>query len=204
MLRTALVLSLLVASLPVLAGNKTVLVLGDSLSAGYGIPVQQGWVSLLQERLTQSGNGYTVINASISGETTAGALARLDDLLANTTPVIAIVELGANDGLRGLSLEEMSANLSAIITSLQSAGTRVLLLPMQLPPNYGHAYNDKFMNMYRDLAGRHGVALGGFILDRIADQPELMQSDGIHPVAGAQRLMLDNIWPDVASLLAGY
>ena len=201
MLRTALVLSLLVASLPVLAGNKTVLVLGDSLSAGYGIPVQQGWVSLLQERLTQSGNSYTVINASISGETTAGALARLDDLLANTTPVIAIVELGANDGLRGLSLEEMSANLSAIITSLQSAGTRVLLLPMQLPPNYGHAYNDKFMNMYRDLAGRHGVTLGGFILDRIADQPELMQSDGIHPVAGAQRLMLDNIWPDVASLL---
>ena len=197
----ALILCLWCASLPVLAGNKTLLVLGDSLSAGYGIPVQQGWVSLLQERLTQSGNSYTVINASISGETTAGALARLDDLLANTTPVIAIVELGANDGLRGLSLEEMSANLSAIITSLQSAGTRVLLVPMQLPPNYGHAYNDKFMNMYRDLAGRHGVTLGGFILDRIADQLELMQSDGIHPVAGAQRLMLDNIWPDVASLL---
>ena len=201
MLRTALVLSLLVASLPVLAGNKTVLVLGDSLSAGYGIPVQQGWVSLLQERLIQSGNGYTVINASISGETTGGTSARLDAVLAATTPDFAIVELGGNDGLRGLSLGEISANLSSIITRLTASGARVLLLPMQLPPNYGRAYNDRFMNIYRELAGRHGVTLGRFILDHIADQPELMQSDNIHPVAGAQRLMLNNIWPDVAALL---
>jgi len=201
MLRTALFMFLLLASLPVLAGNKTLLVLGDSLSAGYGIPLHQGWVSLLQERLSITGSDYTVINASISGDTTAGTLARLDDLLAETTPAITIVELGANDGLRGLSLEEMSANLSTIITRLQSAGTRVLLLPMQLPPNYGPAYNDKFMNMYRDLAHRHGVTLGKFLLDHIADHPELMQSDGLHPIAGAQQKMLDNVWPDVAALL---
>ena len=201
MLRTALVLCLWFASLPVLAGNKIILVLGDSLSAGYGIPMHQGWVRLLQERLTLSGDGHSVINASISGDTTAGALARLNDLLANMTPDLAIVELGANDGLRGLTLEEMSANLSAIIIRLQSAETRVLLLPMQLPPNYGHAYNDKFMKMYRDLADRHGVPLGRFILDHIADHPELMQSDGLHPVAGAQQMMLENVWPDVAALL---
>jgi len=201
MLRTFLFLCLWLVSLPVLAGNITLLVLGDSLSAGYGMPVEQGWVSLLQERLAQNGSDYTVINASISGDTTAGALARLEDLLAATTPVIAIMELGANDGLRGLPLEEMSANLSAIISRFQSAGTRVLLLPMQLPPNYGHAYNDRFVNVYRDLAERHGVMLGRFILDHIADQPELMQSDNIHPVAAAQRQMLENIWPDVAALL---
>lgn len=203
MLRTFLILSLWLASLPVLAANKTLLVLGDSLSAGYGVPVQQGWVSLLQQRLLQDGSGYTVINASISGETTAGALARMDDLLDNMKPEIAIVELGANDGLRGLPLEEMSANLSAIITRLQSAGARVLLLPMQLPPNYGHIYNDRFVNVYRDLAARHAVPLGKFILDRIADRPELMQSDNIHPIAAAQRQMLDNIWPDVEALLPG-
>ena len=201
MLRIALVLCLWFASLPVLAGNKIILVLGDSLSAGYGIPVQQGWVSLLEERLARSGHDHTVINASISGETTAGSLARLDDLLADMNPDIAIVELGANDGLRGLPLEETSANLSGIITRLQSSGARVLLLPMQLPPNYGHAYNDRFTNIYRDLAGRHRVTLGRFILDRIADHPELMQSDNMHPVAGAQQLMLENIWPDVAALL---
>ena len=201
MLRTALILCLWTASLPVLAGNRTILILGDSLSSGYGIPVQKGWVHLLDERLANSGQDVTVVNASISGDTTAGALARLDALLARTTPSLAIVELGGNDGLRGLPLEEISANLSAIITRLQSSGARVLLLPMQLPPNYGHAYNDKFTGIYSDLAARHGVALGKFILDHIADQPELMQSDNIHPVAGAQRQMLDNIWPDVSALL---
>jgi acyl-CoA thioesterase-1 len=201
MLRTTLVLCLWLASLPVLAGNRIIMVLGDSLSAGYGIPVQQGWVHLLEERLASSGRDFTVINASISGDTTAGALARLDHLLARMTPAVTIVELGANDGLRGLPLEEITANLSGIITRLQSTGVRVLLLPMQLPPNYGHAYNDKFIKIYSDLAVRHDITLGKFILEHIADHPELMQSDNIHPVAGAQRQMLDNIWPDVAALL---
>ena len=201
MLRAALILCLLLASLPVLAGNKTLLVLGDSLSAGYGIPVQQGWVSLMQERLTHSDKGYTVINASISGETTKGASARLDAVLESTKPEFVIVELGGNDGLRGLSLDEISSNLSSIITRLKASGATVLLLPMHLPPNYGRSYNDRFINVYRDLANRHGVTLGRFILDNIADQPELMQSDGIHPVAGAQRLMLENIWHDIAVLL---
>ena len=204
MLRMALILCLWCASLPVLAGNKTLLVLGDSLSAGYGISVEQGWVNLMEKRLAQAGSGYIVINASSSGETTAGALARLDDLLAKTTPSIVIVELGANDGLRGLALEEISTNLSGIIVRLKAAGARALLLPMQLPPNYGHAYNDRFMNVYHELAGQHGITLGRFILDHIADHPELMQSDGMHPVAAAQRLMLDNIWPDVAALLDLY
>jgi len=201
MLRTALILCLWTASLPVLAGNRIILVLGDSLSAGYGISVQQGWVHLLEERLANTGKDFTVVNASISGDTTAGALARLDELLARTSPAVAIVELGGNDGMRGLPLDEITANLSTIITRLQSAGARVLLLPMKLPPNYGHAYNDKFIKIYRDLAARHGVSLGNFILDQVADHPELMQSDNIHPVAGAQRQMLDNIWPDVSALL---
>lgn len=189
------------SSLPVLAGNKTLLVLGDSLSAGYGIPVQEGWVSLLQRRLAGAGNGYTVINASISGETTLGARARLDDLLKKMAPEIVIVELGANDGLRGLPLAEIAENLSGIVGRLKAAGARVLLIPMHLPPNYGEAYNERFFKIYSELARRHGVTLGRFILDNIADQPDLMQSDGIHPVAGAQAMMLDNVWPSLAALL---
>lgn len=178
------------------------LVLGDSLSAAYGIDVDQSWVSLLHERLQEQGYNYRVINASISGDTTRGAVARLEQALNRTPPDIAIVELGGNDGLRGLSLQEMQRNLIDIINRFKSAGSRVLLVPMQLPPNYGPAYIERFRDIYRQLAEQDHVTLGRFILEDIADKPCLMQDDGIHPRAEAQELMLNNIWPQLDSMLS--
>ena len=184
------------------AKDKTILVLGDSLSAGYGINIENGWVSLLSERLSKQGYRYDVINASISGDTTRGARVRLErELGKNRVPDIAIIELGGNDGLRGISLEEMRENLSHIISELSAAGSRVLLIAMQLPPNYGPVYNGKFMQIYRDLAMEKHVVLGRFILQDIADKPQLMQDDGIHPLETAQMQMLDNIWPQLETLL---
>lgn len=181
-------------SLTVQAQDKPLLVLGDSISAGYGISLEQGWVYLLEKRLRELGYRYRVENASISGDTTRGARARLANLLERESPVISIVELGGNDGLRGLSLEEISDNFDAIISALKQNGSRVLLIPMRLPPNYGQAYNARFESIYRELAQRHGIPLTTFILQGIAEHRELMQSDGIHPVAEAQPMMLENIW----------
>jgi len=177
------------------------LILGDSISAGYGISLEQGWVHLLEKRLRELGYRYRVENASISGDTTGGALIRLEGLLADRTPDIAIVELGGNDGLRGLSLDAMAANLERIAARLKRAGSRVLLVPMRLPPNYGPAYNRRFEKIYRDIADRLGVDLTTFILRDLAGVSELMQSDGIHPRAEAQSLMLDNIWSALQPLL---
>ena len=188
-------------SLSVNAEDKTLLVLGDSLSAGYGISLQHGWVSLLQARLDEQGYRYKVVNASISGDTTRGARARLAGLLGDVQPDITIVELGGNDGLRGISLEEMHDNLSAIIVELMQSGSRVLLVPMTLPPNYGPVYIEKFRQTYDKLATSYDLVLGKFILEGIAEQPELIQADGIHPVAGAQSQMLDNLWPELKSML---
>lgn len=178
------------------------LVLGDSLSASYGIDMDEGWVSLLKERLRKQGYNYRVINSSISGDTTRGAAARLRQTLDRTRPDIAIVELGGNDGLRGLSLQEMQRNLTGIIEAFGSAGSRVLLIPMDLPPNYGPVYNERFRDIYRKLATREHVTLGRFILEGIADQEKLMQDDGIHPRAEAQDEMLNNIWPQLESMLS--
>ena len=181
--------------------DKTILVLGDSLSAAYGIDAQSGWVSLLRERLDRAGYRYRVINASISGDTTHGANTRLDAILKEIAPDITIVELGGNDGLRGIPPAEIEANLTAIIEKTATAGSRILLAEMLLPPNYGTAYIEKFVALYRDLGARDDVVLSNFILADIADNPDLMQSDGIHPKAEAQAMMLENLWPDLYPLL---
>jgi acyl-CoA thioesterase I len=179
----------------------SILVVGDSLSAGYGIDVRDGWVALLQQRLTKQGYPYTVMNASISGDTTAGGLARLPAALKRQPPQIVILELGANDGLRGLSLRATRANLEAMIKAAQSTGARVLLVGIQLPPNYGPDYTDKFRAIYHDLAQRHNLPLVPFLLDGVALKPELMQPDGLHPRAAAQPRLLDNVWPYLEPLL---
>ncbi len=183
------------------ASYNTILILGDSLSAAYGIDLHQSWVSLLRGRLDRAGYRYEVINASISGDTTHGANTRLDSILNEITPDITIVELGGNDGLRGIPVEEIRANLSAIIEKATAAGSHVVLVEMLLPPNYGSVYVEKFAGIYKSLALRDNVTLTRFILDNIADNPDLMQNDGIHPTAEAQEMMLDNIWPDLYPLL---
>ena len=195
-----LIVSLLI-SLPAVAVDKNILVLGDSLSASYGIPMEAGWVNLLQERIKSEGYAYQVRNASITGETTAGAKVRITDLLQEYRPSIVIIELGGNDGLRGLSLAEVKQNLDSIIGHARESRAQVLLIPMHLPTNYGPLYNRKFMDMYRNLAASHDVLLGKFILEGIGDDSSLMQDDGIHPTAPAQNRMLENIWPDLQTLL---
>ncbi|MDX2299404.1 MAG: arylesterase [Xanthomonadaceae bacterium] len=171
------------------------LVLGDSLSAAHNIPQQAGWVALLEHRLNQRGApAPKVINASISGETTAGALARLPALLAQYRPSLVLVELGGNDGLRGLPPAELAANLDAIIRASRDADAKVLLLGIDLPPNYGRAYRDRFRAVYSDLAKKHRVPLLPFLLDGVALQPGLMQEDGVHPTAAGQPRVLDNVW----------
>ena len=175
-----------ICSFSVLASEKTILILGDSLSAGYGIAINQGWVSLLQNRLSDKGYNYQVINASITGDTSRGASARIESILKEIKPVIAVVELGGNDGLRGISPGEMSKNLALIIEKLSKADSQILLIPMQLPPNYGPVYNGRFQAVYDKLAGHENVTKGQFILADIGDKPELMQSDGLHPTAEAQ------------------
>lgn len=177
------------------------MVLGDSLSAGYGIEFNQGWVAQLQQRLRREGYPHRVVNASISGETTRGALARLDDLLVRYRPAIVIVELGGNDGLRGLSLQEMRENFSQIILRSKQVGAQVLLITMRLPTNYGPVYIGGFHKLFDALAHEHAVPTAPFILEGIADRVELMQEDGVHPRTEAQGLMLDNVWPALAQLL---
>lgn len=201
MLRLIIFTVILSAPLSAPGTEKTLLILGDSLSAAYGIDAQAGWVSLLRERLARAGYRYQVINASISGDTTHGANTRLDAILKQMTPDITIVELGGNDGLRGIPLEEIRANLSAIIDKISAVGSRIVLVEMLLPPNYGNAYIERFVSIYKRLGLRDNVRLTRFILDNIADNPDLMQDDGIHPTTEAQEMMLDIIWPDLYPLL---
>jgi acyl-CoA thioesterase-1 len=176
-------------------------VLGDSLSAAYGMRVEEGWVSLLQKRLTSQGYGYRVVNASVSGETTAGGLARLPRALELHRPSIVILELGGNDGLRGLSLEQMRQNLDTMIRRSKSAGAKVLLAGMRVPPNYGPTYTQKFYALYEDLARRHRVPLVPFLMQDVALDASLMQDDGIHPNARGQPVLLEAIWPVLKPLL---
>ncbi len=185
--------------------QRTILVLGDSLSAGYGIPMDEGWVALLEQRLAQqaenAGYRYRVINASISGDTSRGARSRLDRILERHKPDVAIIELGGNDGLRGIQPDEMRRNLAVIIENLQDAGARVVLVPMKMPPNYGPAFTKKFEAVYEQLANEYDLVLSQFILHDIAEHPELMQEDGVHPTAEAQSRMLANIWPVLKQIL---
>lgn len=164
--------------------------------------MEQGWVALLGQRVAEQGYPYRVVNASIGGDTSRGALMRLGPLLATDRPRVTIVEVGGNDGLRGVALEELRRNLGAILKQVRAAGSDALLLPMKLPPNYGPAYTQGFEQIYRDLAAEHDVALGLFILENIALKPDLMQADGIHPTADAQPAIVESIWPLIEPLLA--
>lgn len=179
----------------------TILVFGDSLSAGYGINVTKGWVALLAKRLEAQGYGYQVVNASVSGETTGGGRTRLPRALDLHKPAIAILELGANDGLRGLPLEQMRANLDAMIQLAKGRGARVLVLGMQMPPNYGPVYTTGFRSTFSELARQHQVSLVPFFMEGIALKPALMQDDDLHPNESGQPLLLDNVWPFLEPLL---
>ncbi len=183
------------------AAARTLLVLGDSLSAGYGLPRDQAWVSLLAGRLKQQRIDYTVANASISGETTLGGLRRIDAALAQHKPAIVLIALGANDGLRGQNVDSMRSNLEAMVEACRKAKSRVVLIGMRVPPNYGSDYTDKFHAVYRDIAARHKLPLVPFLLEGFAEKPEWFQSDGIHPAARAQPAMLETVWKTLAPLL---
>jgi acyl-CoA thioesterase-1 len=183
------------------AAAPVILVLGDSLSAAYGIAQADGWVALLQGRLRARGLDYRVVNAGISGDTTAGGLTRLPELLARHAPSILIIELGANDGLRGLKLGVVRENLTRMIQLGQAAGSRVLLLGIRLPPNYGAAYEQAFQAVFREVAAAHSVPLVPFLLEGVTEDRALMQADRIHPAAAAQPRILDNVWPALEPLL---
>ena len=195
------ILLLLFLVLPNLAEARIILIVGDSLSAAYGIPVEQGWVSLLQERLDGRDYPYRIINASISGDTTANARARLPQALASHEPAMVLLELGGNDGLRGLSLTEMKSNLGAMISSVQETGAQLLLVGVQLPPNYGPRYTESFQAVYRELAAEHDLALLPSLVDGIGTEQDLMQQDGIHPNVSAQPLIRDRVWEALLPLM---
>ncbi|GJM14293.1 MAG: arylesterase [Pseudohongiella sp.] len=173
----------------------TLLVYGDSLSASYGIEEEQGWVNLLQIKLDAESLPVTVINGSVSGETTTGGLSRLPAMLASYEPELLILELGGNDGLRGLPLDLMRENLASMIDLAEASGSEVILAGIQIPPNYGPRYTAPFFATYASLAEEKSLPLIPFLIDGIAQQPELMQNDGIHPRAEAQFMILDNVWP---------
>jgi len=180
---------------------RTLLVLGDSLSAEYGLARGTGWVAQLEQRLAEAAPGWTVVNASISGETTAGGASRIASLLDKHKPAAVIVELGGNDALRGLDLNATRGNLDRIVGASQKAGAKVLVLGMQMPPNYGRAYTEAFEKMFRDVAQAHRAPLVPFFLDGIAERIELFQPDRIHPNEKAQPRMLENVWPALKGLL---
>lgn len=188
-------------ALPAAAPAATILVYGDSLSAGYGLPREQGWVSLLGQRLRAEKFDYRVVNASISGETTSGGRSRINGALKTHRPALVIVELGANDGLRGISLDAMRANLEAIVDASLSSKATVLLVGIRLPPNFGMEYTSKFQQVYSDVARSRKLRRVPFLLDGFGEKPEFFQPDGIHPAAAAQPLMLDTVWKELKPLL---
>jgi len=183
------------------AAEKSILVLGDSLSAAYGIPRNRGWVALLEERLKRERPDYIVVNASISGETSGGGRARLRPLLEKHRPAVMILELGGNDGLRGMSATQIRTNLTAIIREAQTSGARVLLAGVKMPPNYGEVYSQSFEAVFRELARTHSIALVPFLLEDFADKPEFFLADRLHPSEAAQPLMLERVWPVLRPLL---
>jgi acyl-CoA thioesterase-1 len=181
--------------------GSTILVYGDSLSVAYGLSQDAGWPTLLQARLRQKKMDYTVTNAGISGETTSGGAARIAEALKAHQPKVVIVALGANDGLRGLPLAQMRANLANIVRASQKAGSRVLLVGMRLPPNYGERYTRQFAQVYVDLAREYKTAFAPFLLEGVADRRELFQEDNMHPAAQAQPVILENVWKALAPML---
>ncbi|MDQ2070220.1 arylesterase [Natronospira bacteriovora] len=207
MLRAAsfICLLLLLCALSVQAEQDTspgpILVIGDSLSADYGFDRAQGWVNLLEARLDERGESRGVVNAAISGDTTRSGRARIAAALERHEPSLVIIQLGGNDGLRGLPVEETAANLRQMIAASQAAGARVLLVGVRMPPNYGRRFTEAFADMYRTVAADTGVVLVPRILEGVAERENLMQADGIHPTAEAQPLILDNLWPAIEGLL---
>lgn len=197
--RITAVVTLLLWAQGAVAG--TLLVLGDSISAAFGLDTRQGWVSLLEQRLAAEGFDYQVVNASVSGDTSAGGLARLPTLLAEHRPDLLIVELGGNDGLRGQPPAQLQQNLAAMVQQARKAGTRVLILGMKLPPNYGLRYTTAFAEVFPQVAKEQDVALVPFLLEGAAGLPLMTQADGIHPTAAAQPRLLDNVWPALKPLL---
>jgi acyl-CoA thioesterase-1 len=187
-----------------IANTRTnILVLGDSISAAYGIQREEGWVALLDKRLEAKQFAWQVVNASVSGETTSGGLARLPAALATHDPEVVVIELGGNDGLRGYPIPQVRANLEALVEIAKSEDRRVLLIGMQIPPNYGPRYTSAFARMYHEVADAWDVQLVPFLLRGVALQPQLMQDDGIHPSAAAQPTLLENVWPTLRVLLGG-
>ena len=202
MKRLLVLFVLIAASVSAKAETPVILVFGDSISAGYGLArVEQGWVALLQTRLKDQEYGYQVVNASVSGETTAGGLARLPRALMLHQPKIVILELGGNDGLRALPIAQMRANLVRMVDLASAAGAKVVLLGMRMPPNYGPEYTEQFRLCYSDLARDKKLSLVPFLLNDIALVPDLMQADGIHPNELGQPKLLANVWPSLKPLL---
>lgn len=197
-MRTALIIVVLFFSAN--AFSKTVLVIGDSISAGYGVELEDGWVNLLRERLQEKGD-YKVINASISGNTTTMGVGRTPALLKKHEPDLVIIELGGNDGLQGHPLKVMERNLSEMVRLSQEAGAEVLLVGIQIPPNYGSRYTRGFFDTFPRVAEKFNVPLVPFILERVATVEDLMQRDGVHPTTEAQPLLLENVWPHLEPLL---
>lgn len=177
------------------------MILGDSLSAAYNMEVSESWPSLLQDHLVEHGHTYRVFNSSIAGDTTQGGLARLPRLLEKQQPAIVMIELGGNDGLRGIPLDTTRGNLSSMIQASQQAGARVIISEMRIPPNYGRSYTEKFQALFGELAKEHGETLLPFLLEDIALEPGMMQADGIHPAASAQAAILGEVWNVLEPLL---
>ena len=192
-------LGLMLAAQNAVAGN--VLIVGDSISAAFGLDTRAGWVALLEQRLEQQGFSDKVVNASITGDTSANGSARLPALLAAHKPDLVVLELGGNDGLRGMPVTQLQQNLASMIDLSRKAGAEVLLLGMQLPPNYGARYTKAFAQVYQTLADEKKVALVPFLLEGVGGVPTLMQADGVHPTAGAQGKLLENVWPTLKPLL---
>ena len=193
---------LLLSAAGITQAAATLLVFGDSISAGYGLPRDQGWVELLRARLAREHADYKVVNASVTGETTVGGKLHLGAALARHKPRIVILELGGNDGLRGTRVDTIRANLTAMIAECRKQGSRVLLVGMRVPPNYGSDYEQKFHLVFATTAKTQRVPLVPFLFEGFAADRAMFQSDGIHPVAAAQEKMLDNIWPKLRPLLA--
>jgi len=202
--RAALLLGLLGLCLtgPAQARTQSVLVLGDSISAAYGMSLEQGWVALLEQQLGQRDPPWQVVNASISGETTGGGLRRLPALLEQHQPALVIIELGGNDGLRGYPLDALRDNLQQLVSLSQTAGAEVILVPMEIPPNYGSRYTAGFRDSFVEIARATDSTLAPFLLEGVATDPTLMQADGIHPAVEAQPILLHNILPTVQEALA--
>lgn len=194
-------LVLLASAAPAWTNASTIVVLGDSLSSGYGLPIGQSWVSRLEERLKAEGYGYEVVNASIPGDTSSGGLARLPGLLETHRPHIVIIELGGNDGLRGLPVQSLHSNLARIIELTRESGAAAILAGIQIPPNYGPAYAGAFASTYPELAAEFEIPLVSFLMKDVALNGELMQSDGLHPNARGSEVMLENVWAVLAELL---